>query len=670
MVLTMTLSCPEEWQEFFESYYQDEINKIAYRIQSGEKDQTLYVDFLNDLVIYRGSKLAEELLEYPDEVLKHAQQGLLKTDNIYDVSLDGVKVRFYNLPSSRRVLIRELRAKHVSKFISIEGMVRRITSVQFKPIQLAYKCCSCGRVQYVQSNIIDQKVKKPDQCGKCGSKNFERSAENDKLIDVQYIILQESFEDLKAGESPQQLQCLLCGDLAGQLLPGQRVRLNGVLRRSEKAVYLEVNSIEKLEADDELELTKEDVEKIKELANDPKIYDRLAASIAPTISGYDDLKLAIILQLFGSERKILSDGKIVRGEIHTLLVGDPSTAKSDLLSRIKDIAHRSVYATGKGATSAGLTATATRDERTGEWTLDAGALVLADKGIAVIDEFDKMSNEDRKSIHTALEQGYIDMAKANINARLMTRCSVLAAANPKYGRFDKLAPIANQIDIDPALLTRFDLIFTIFDKTNEERDLKIAETIASNIYDNNINLEIDRDLLRKYIIYARKHVKNFKITEEAKEKAIQFYLSLRRRSTEVGILSVCTRHLEAIFRLANASARVRLSETIDVEDVERAIKLVQKSLEQIALDPETGEVDIDYAFSGTSKTQRDRILTIVKIIEKLQNASENMCASVDEILAAAEAQGISEEDCKEIIKRLKQEGRIYEPKRGLFRAIL
>lgn len=212
----------------------------------------------------------------------------------------------------------------------------------------------------------------------------------------------------------------------------------------------------------------------------------------------------------------------MRGEIHTLLIGDPSTAKSDLLSRIKDIAPRVVYATGKGVTGAGLTAVATRDERTGEWVLDGGALVLADKGIAVIDELDKMSSDDRKSIHTALEQGYIDVAKANINARLMTRCSVIAAANPKYGRFDKTAPITNQIDIDSALLTRFDLIFLIFDKADEERDLKIAETIASNIYDDNINLEIDRDFLRKYIIYARKHVKNFKITEEAKKIVKRF----------------------------------------------------------------------------------------------------------------------------------------------------
>ena len=178
------LSCPEEWQEFFESYYQDEINKIAYKIQSGEKDQSLNVDFLNDLVIYREGKLAEELLENPDEVLKHAQHGLLKTDNIYDVSLDGVKVRFYNLPSSRRVLIRDLRAEHISKFISIEGMVRRITSVQFKPIVIAYKCNSCGRIQHVQTNLVDQKVKKPDQCGKCGSKSFERVIENDKLVDI------------------------------------------------------------------------------------------------------------------------------------------------------------------------------------------------------------------------------------------------------------------------------------------------------------------------------------------------------------------------------------------------------------------------------------------------------------------------------------------------------
>ena len=318
------------------------------------------------------------------------------------------------------------------------------------------------------------------------------------------------------------------------------------------------------------------------------------------------------------------------------------------------------------------TATAVRDEIDGRWTLEAGALVLADKGIALVDEIDKMRKEDRNALHEALEQQTISIAKAGINAILRARCALLAAANPKYGRFDRYSPIAEQIDLSPTLLSRFDLIFVMTDEPDEKRDRELARHILDvhelgEIVGRNrefrysrIKPEIEPELLRKYIAYAKKTVFPV-LTEEAKRKIEEFYISLRAKAKENSPMPITARQLESIIRLAEASARVRLSDRVEVEDVERAINLIKRSLEQIAIEPETGEIDIDYAFSGTSKRQRDRIVIIKKIIERLEPNFEKGVPE-EEILSEAEREGISREKAKEILMKLKQMGEVYSPK--------
>ncbi|RLI75172.1 AAA family ATPase [Archaeoglobales archaeon] len=695
------VSCPEEWQEFFESYYQDEINRIAYKIQSGEKDQSLNIDFLNDLIIYNEGKLAEELLENPDEVLEHAQKGLSKTDNIYDVSLEGVKVRFYNLPTSRRVLIRDLRAEHISKFISIEGIVRKVTEVRPKIVEATFICGSCSKEVTVPQE--DNKLSYPYECRACKSKGkFILIPEKSISIDSQRVRIQEYPENLRGGEQPQTIDVILESDLAGRVNPGDRVVVNGIVRAKPRGVggkllthmdiFFEGNSIEILQQEyEEFEITEEDREKILELSEDENLYDKIIKSIAPAIYGHEDIKLAVALQLFSGIPKKLPDGTEIRGDIHVLLVGDPGVAKSQLLRYVHRIAPRSVYTTGKGTTSAGLTATAVRDEVDGRWTLEAGALVLADKGIALVDEIDKMRNEDRSALHEALEQQTISVAKAGINAILRARCALLGAANPKYGRFDKFAPIAGQIDLSPTLLSRFDLIFVMTDDPDTERDRMLAEHIlnahelgqktekmkyvsaefSKDLLDKEaerIKPAINPDLLRKYIAYSKRTVFPV-LTKEAKERIIDFYLSLRSKAKENSPVPITARQLEALIRLAEASARVRLSDEVTIEDVERVIRIVRKSLEQIALDPETGEIDIDYAFSGTSKTQRDRILIIKKIIEELEENYEKGVPEF-EIVRMADEQGIDEIKTREILRKLRQMGEVYMPKHDHYKLVV
>ncbi|MDK2875932.1 MAG: replicative helicase Mcm [Archaeoglobaceae archaeon] len=686
------ISCPEVWRDFFEKYYSEEINNLAFRIKNGENKRALYVNFIEDLSVFQEGKLGEELVEYPDEVLVHAEKGLAQSTNIYGVSLEGCKPRFQNLPSTKRILIRDLRSSHLSKFIAIEGIVRKVTEVRPRVISAAFRCSNCKNIVYVAQD--DSTLRYPYEC-RCGSKKFQLVPEKSISVDSQRVKIQEYPENLRGGEQPQSIDVILEGDLTGIINPGDRVIVNGIVRAKPRGfqqrllthmdLFIEGNSIEMLQQEyEEFEITEKDKEEIIKLANSDDIYEKVVNTIAPSIYGHEDIKLAIALQLFGGVPKKLPDGTEIRGDIHILLVGDPGVAKSQLLKYVHRIAPRSVYTTGKGTTSAGLTATAVRDEIDGRWTLEAGALVLADKGVALVDEIDKMRKEDRSALHEALEQQTISVAKAGINAILKARCALLAAANPKLGRFDRYSPIAEQIELSPTLLSRFDLIFVMTDEPGEERDQKLASYILNmhqlgemleKFKDSNLKEElkvkiskiepaIDPELFRKYIAYARNIYPI--LSEEAKKRIESFYVSLRSKAKENSPVPITARQLESIVRLAEASARVRLSETVSAEDVDRVIGIVKRCLAQIAVDPETGEWDIDYAYTGTSKRQRDRIFTIKKIIEELEELNENG-APEEEIIKKAQEAGIEESKTREILSKLKLMGEAYCPKYGVYR---
>jgi DNA replicative helicase MCM subunit Mcm2 (Cdc46/Mcm family) len=327
-----------------------------------------------------------------------------------------------------------------------------------------------------------------------------------------------------------------------------------------------------------------------------------------------------------------------------------------------------------------------------QWTLEAGALVLADQGIAAIDELDKMSSDDRSAMHQALEQQEISISKAGINATLKSRCSLLGAANPKYGRFDEYEPIGEQIDLEPALVSRFDLIFTITDKPDAEKDRNLAEHIIktnfagelnthrSNLATSNVSQEevdsvteevepaIQGDLLRKYVAFAKRECYPT-MTEEAKEAVREFYVTLRSQGEgDDAPVPVTARKLEALIRLAEASARIRLSDTVTTEDTERVIDIVRSSLEDVGMDPETGEFDADMVEAGTSKSQRDRIKNVKGIIRELQDEYERG-APFDEVVDRAEQAGIDRSKVEHEIQKLKNKGDIYEPQTDHLRVV-
>ncbi len=372
---------------------------------------------------------------------------------------------------------------------------------------------------------------------------------------------------------------------------------------------------------------------------------------------------------------------------HNYISNNVVSHNSQMLQYIREIAPRSVYTSGKGSSSAGLTAAAVRDDFGDgqQWTLEAGALVLADQGIAAVDELDKMRPEDRSAMHEALEQQSISVSKAGINATLKSRCSLLGAANPKYGRFDQYESIAEQIDLEPALISRFDLIFTVTDKPDEEGDRNLAEHILTTNYAGELNThraetqasdyteeevarvtdevspEIDAELLRKYVAYAKRNVFPT-MTEEAKAEIREFYVDLRSQGTdEDAPVPVTARKLEALVRLAEASARIRLSDTVEQSDAERVIEIVQRTLEDIGMDPETGELDADVIETGTSKSQRDRIKNLKTLIADIEDEYDEG-APVERVLERAEEAGMERSKAEHEIDKLKQKGEVYEPR--------
>ena len=496
------------------------------------------------------------------------------------------------------------------------------------------------------------------------------------FIDGQKIQLQENPEMLHGCEQPQKITAFIQDDLVGILFPGDRVKITGILhtKQQKKGTFtssffdfvIDVLSYEiKQTAYEDIEITEENIIDIKKAAEDPEIYEKFRNSIAPTIYGMESEKKALVLQLFGGNRKTTEDGTIIRGDIHILFVGDPGTAKSQLLSYIKELAPRSILASGSGSTKAGLTATAVRDEFSeGQWVLEAGALVLANNGIACIDEFDKMHSDDRGSMHQAMEQQEISIAKAGINVTLKSQCSILAAANPKMGRFDNFIPLHDQINLTPVLLSRFDLIFEILDIPDRKKDTKLSGHILKTHMGQQVKPIFDKEFIRRYIAYAKQNIKP-KLTEAAIELLQNYYVDARAISNES--IALTPRQLEATIRLSEASAKLRLSKKVTVDDATRAIEIVNQFLRAISIDRETGQIDIDVISTGVSHSQQDRMKTLIEIIKGLCNDSSDNHADRQEIIKEAEIEGIDTEKTEDALDHMKKNGQIFELIKGRYR---
>ncbi|MFB6284760.1 MAG: minichromosome maintenance protein MCM [Halobacteria archaeon] len=671
----------DKWETFYRRYYKNRIGEIA----KGEKS-SLEIDY-SDLYQF-DSELADDLIRHPEDIRESASQALTNFDVAADVSLENTNVRIKNYED--KTGIREIRSEDVNNLIAVEGIVRKATDVRPKVLEATFECQRCGSMTTVKQS--GNEFKEPYECRGCERKGpFDILYEQSEFVDAQKLRVQESPEGLRGGQTPQKIDVNIEDDITGQVTPGDRVTATGILRATPQDdsttfdLHMEGINVEIEDQDfEDFEITEEDVERIQEIAASERIYEEMVESIAPSIYGYEEEKLAMILQLFSGVTKELPDGTHIRGDMHILMVGDPGTAKSQLLQYVQKIAPRGIYTSGKGSTSAGLTAAAVQDDfGDGKWTLEAGALVLADKGVACVDEVDKMEPHDRSALHEALEQQQVSVAKAGITATLKSRCSLLGAANPKYGRFDQYEGIAEQIDLEPALISRFDLIFTVTDDPDKKQDSKLARHILKTNFAGElaesggdaedeleeIEPDIEPDIFRKYVAYSRRNC-NPRMTDRARERLEEFYVDLRTKgSSEGDAVPVTARKLEALIRLAEASARVRLGQMVTVEDAERAIDVTMSSLDRVGRDPETGEFDADIIESGHSQSQRERIKGIKEVIQTILDENEDGKAHIDEITGLAEENGMERQKAIEEIESLKRSGEILEPENDHYRLV-
>jgi len=836
-----------KFQEFFSSF-KTESGEYKYRRKLAQmaltESKSLIIDF-DDLVSF-DNELAKGIIQKPDEFLIYASKSawaqLKIEDPEYAEKLKNVFVRVRK--TLDKISIRNIGSDLIGTLVTVDGIVVRATPVKPLLMKAAFRCRKCDALIHVeQSGFL---MKTASLCPHCKGKAFDFIEKESTFINHQELRIQEKPEDLPPGQLPRVMDVEVANDLVDVARPGDRITLTGIVRAKQEVssrsgklrtfeLYLDANFIDTQSREiEDIDITPEEEEEIKKIANSEDVYEKLIKSIAPSIYGYPEIKEAILYLLFSGVRKHLPDGVTIRGDVNVLLVGDPGTAKSALLQYVARIAPRGLYTSGRGSTAAGLctvydsliqlesgervkigelvenelrkhseeieegiysngsierkvmafdqktlklkplkitrywklkapiklvkiktntnkeiivtpenpiptiknkevvwkkaieltlndyiaaaasqnsssifwdkieavevidntnrkyeyvyditvedahsfmannliihnTAAVIR-EKAGGMVLEAGALVLADKGVACIDEIDKMKPEDRVAIHEAMEQQTVSVAKGGIIATLNARASVLAAANPALGRYDPYRLITENINLPVTILSRFDLIFVMKDEPNPEIDEKMSEHILSLHQKREPPEEapIPPELLRKYISYAKKIEP--KLTDEAVKELKSFYLKMRSSSSssQDSPIAITPRQLEALVRLAEARARAALRTEVKAEDAKAIIKLMNASLQNVGIDVTTGKIDIDVIMTGKPKSLRDTMQVVRAAIAELQDES----GAVEEeklYKTLIEKFELKEEDIKKAVTQLLKEGLLYAPKPGFLK---
>ncbi|MFO7881175.1 MAG: minichromosome maintenance protein MCM [Kosmotogaceae bacterium] len=677
----------EGMYEVIKTFYETE---LLENIRKGKK----YIIIDYNHISRTNILLADELLNDPEDFLKAAE---VCAERFTDKE-KNIIIRIKNLPKTQNIRIRDLRSEHIEKLICIEGVIRQKSEIRPQVTSSKFECPSCGNIIPVLQ--LDNKFKEPTRCG-CGRKGRFKILSKE-LIDAQNMRIEEDLNSLQGGEQPQRINIIMKQDLITPMLeqkayPGSKIRINGflketpiILRNGGKSTrfdwILETNYFEPVEEEfGAVKISDEEKNEIEEIAKTPGLVYKLVKSLAPSVYGHDKIKEALLVQLVGGVKKRLEDGTLTRADMHILLIGDPGAAKSKLLKRINIVAPKSRFVSGKGVSGAGLTAAAVKDEFMGGWTLEAGAMVLANKGIICIDELDKMSESDTSAMHEALEGQTVTISKANIQADLRCETTVLSAANPKTGKFNLYGKsYAEQFGLPVTLINRFDFIFPIKDIPNTDNDEKLARFMSGSHRNGKIEGKnhqtkpkpkdepkdkIETIMLRKYIAYAKS--KTPEITEEAEEEYIKYYLKMRDSGIGNGAdksVPISARQLEALMRTAEAFAKIRLSDKVEKQDSKKAVDLMDFCLKQIAIDPETGTVDYDKISTGITSSERNRFVNMKKIISKLIDKHGSLIP-IETIIEKAKKEGISEDKIDDVLEKLNRSGDIFEPKRGFISKI-
>ncbi len=706
----------ERLVEFYRNYYREEVGHLAQRYP--REQRSLEIDYSELFVFDRD--LAEKWLNNPDQMLEYAEEALYQYDLPADVDLRGegsyppAHVRLSGLNDEQTYYPGEYSPKRdAGELLDVEGQVHKTSKKYATIIEAAFECQRCGVKNYVPQT--DEGFQEPHECHGCERQGpFNVDHDQSVFVDTQKIRLQEPPERT-AGGNGAHIDVYVEDDLVDEVEPGDKVVISGVLHleqegsgQSKKNVfspYMDGIGITLKDTEfEEISLDEDDIEESDALVNgesnaydklsderdpelfetitgDPRanIFDLAVESLAPTIFGYDVRKLSYVLQLVGGVRVQNLDGTYDRGDFHILDIGDPSTAKSQMLDAVAKVSPRSVTASGRGATEAGMTAAAVQDDfsENSEWTLEGGALVAAHKGVAAVDELDKLPEDVSESMHRAMEQQEVSVNKAGINTSLPTHTAVHAAANPTGGRWDQYQETHEQIDLVPTLLSRFGLIWKFVDEHDEAMDKKIANHTDSAMETakrvqrgdsvpedekQKVAPAIEHEMLRKHIARAKRDVKDPIYADETVQgKLVGAYVHLRNlngRDDDVAI-PVTPRKLRDMKRIAEAAAKFELSPTIEGHHVEIAKFLTRQSMEQFGQNEE-GEFDADVVESGTSKPQEDRKKILLNLIEEMQPDGAGS-VNAGELLDAAEGADLDRQKAKDELETLSKKGELYHP---------
>ena len=676
------------------------------------KDRTgnyKYFDKINNMIATSSAYIAVDYIDFDSFNPSLAKDITHKPDEMFDafneavISIlseihpeyageikDNIRVRIGNYAVQKG--LRDINADVINKLLGVSGMVVRSSEVKPFGKKIAYRCLNCNQINLSQLKGLS--LRKPQRCLNCSEKELEMDIENSLFIDFQLVRLQELPEDLPAGQLPHYIEVTILGDLVDQCRPGDRIMLTGVIRIDQEAasfasgnsssssqiktslfkLRMEGNNIEylggragdkKTRSIERISISAEDEKQIIAMSKKPDIYEKLISSFAAHVYGHEVIKESILLLIVGSVNKKLDDGSARRGDINILLVGDPGTAKSEMLKFAAKIAPRGLYTSGRGSTAAGLTAAVIRD-KSGIMMLEAGAVVLGDQGLVCIDEFDKIKAEDRSALHEVMEQQTCSVAKGGIVATLNARTSILSAANPMYGKYDPYKNITENVNLPIPLLTRFDIIYVIRDIPEKEKDSKIAGHILEihkDFQKTSQTVAINIDLLSKYLAFAKLVVEP-ELTREAVSIIRDYYMKMRNVDSD-SMITVTPRQLEGLIRLSTARARLLLKEKVEKEDAERSIFLVQRMLETAGVDVNTGKVDLG-VLHGKPFSEISKLKLFMEIFSSLSGEDKNDVEENTFIIELAKTGKFSESDAKSFIKKAMNDGQIYERKPGFY----
>lgn len=699
---TKPIYTPEFWEILFDEKYHDKILDFAMvfptklRLPIRYEDVKLCWGRLGKTT-YSGTDF---FINNPDKALADANTALR------DISLSvdrepGFRERaeVAIVGFKPQMTVRQIRKENIGQYAAITGTIIRKTEVRYAVVVAAFMCQRCTHINYVPQ--LDGTWTMPFECENdaCGRKGpFKFSREESKWINKRKIRLQETADQITDGDQSlavidailyEDVDCPPMGSIvtvSGTLIAAQ-ISKKGDLT-DEFRIYVHVNHIEEFDANRAIIITPEDMKEMEALARDPGIVDRLVASTAPTIKGHHIVKEGCLCSAVSPNNYYLPDGRELRGNSHIMLCGDPSTAKSMIMKAMQKLVAGAQYAAGRGASAKGLTVAVIKDAwGDGAYTAEAGMLVLADRALALIDEFDKFEKEEQQELNSALSSSLITVHKGGLHQDFYARCPVIVGLNPKLGRFDTFEPIAKQVNVPPDTLSRFDLVFLMLDKPGKsDKDvenhmkkiwIKITQKYTQYKGDakeairtwgkDEFAPDLDLDMMRKWLHHAK--TLQVEITPECAEVVTEFFDGMRKQNeidsdTRVPIVF---RHLDGMFRLLIAQTRLRHRTKTEMQDVQRVMMLVQESFKAL-IDPISGKMDADLLETGIGKSQRDRIRVMKEIIKELQEEQKSAVPMKD-IVERAVGAGIKERDVEDTISKLKSIGEILEASNKRYRVV-